>query len=131
MSEKQQHFGTTANTNKSSVSCEDLSKCYYDTWGEHLEDIVLFRFGDRVRDIFIGKHPAMLKMYETIKVYSARDMPILIKGESGAGKQCVAKLIHKFSARKDKVFYKINSAELIETLAGSQLFGHEKGAFTG
>jgi len=79
----------------------------------------------------IGRSPGMLKVFKMIGLVSATREPVLITGESGTGKELVAGAIHRSSNRSDKPFIKINSAALSPTLLESEMFGHEKGAFTG
>ncbi|MCK5125385.1 MAG: sigma-54-dependent Fis family transcriptional regulator [candidate division Zixibacteria bacterium] len=82
-------------------------------------------------DDFIGTAPATKKMLELIGKVAVTDTTVLINGESGSGKELAAKMIHNLSPRKDKPFIAVNCAALTETLLESELFGHEKGAFTG
>jgi two-component system response regulator HydG len=79
----------------------------------------------------IGKSPAMLKLLETIAQVAASEATVLISGDSGTGKELIAGAVHFNSLRKDGPFVKINCAAITETLLESELFGHEKGAFTG
>jgi two-component system response regulator HydG len=79
----------------------------------------------------IGKSKAMRDVYEVIALSAPSDATILILGESGTGKELIANAIHQNSSRKEKPFIKINCAALPENLLESELFGHEKGAFTG
>ncbi len=75
--------------------------------------------------------PAMRRLHELIRRLARSDLPILVQGETGAGKEIVARAIHHHSPRADKSLISVNCAALPETLAESELFGHERGAFTG
>jgi two-component system response regulator HydG len=79
----------------------------------------------------IGQSPAMINLLETVAQVAPSEATVLITGESGTGKELIAGAIHYNSARKDGPFVKINCAAITETLLESELFGHEKGAFTG
>ena len=79
----------------------------------------------------IGKSPAMLKVFQLIATASKVDVPVLITGETGTGKELVARAIHSHSKRKDKPFIAINCAAIPENLLEAEVFGYSKGAFTG
>jgi len=83
------------------------------------------------RQNIIGKSLAMIKLLETVSQVAASEATVLVNGESGTGKELIAGAIHFNSPRKDGPFVKINCAAITETLLESELFGHEKGAFTG
>ncbi|MBI3804546.1 MAG: sigma 54-interacting transcriptional regulator [Nitrospirae bacterium] len=79
----------------------------------------------------IGKSPKMLKLFEQVELIAPVDSTILVLGETGTGKEALAKAIHQCSLRRDQRFYALNCAALSESLLEAELFGHEKGAFTG
>ncbi len=79
----------------------------------------------------IGKSPTLLKLLETVAQVAPSEATVLITGESGTGKELIAGALHFNSLRKGGPFVKINCAAITETLLESELFGHEKGAFTG
>ena len=85
-----------------------------------------FKFGN-----IVGKSKQMKKIYDLIEKVSPSKASVLITGPSGTGKELIAKAIHYRSNRKDRPFISINCGALTETLLESELFGHEKGAFTG
>jgi two-component system response regulator AtoC len=82
-------------------------------------------------DEMIGLSPSMQNVYKIIGRVANTNATVLIRGESGTGKELVAQAIHFNSVRKDRPFVKINCASIPENLLESELFGHEKGAFTG
>jgi len=79
----------------------------------------------------IGQSPAMEKVFKSIKGVASHDISVIVRGESGTGKELVARAIHALSRRKNKSFVPIDCATLPEALVESELFGYEKGAFTG
>jgi DNA-binding NtrC family response regulator len=79
----------------------------------------------------IGKSPGMLAVYDKIRAVAPAEANVLITGESGTGKEIVAEELHALSVRKDGPLVKCSCAALPETLIETELFGHEKGAFTG
>src|SRR5207244_3918118 len=80
---------------------------------------------------FIGASKAIRDVFEFIESVAQRDVPVMITGESGTGKEVVARTIHRLSRRDSKPFIAINAAAIPESLIESELFGHERGAFTG
>jgi DNA-binding NtrC family response regulator len=79
----------------------------------------------------VGSCPAMREVYKAIGRVAAQNVPVLITGESGTGKELVARAIYQHGPRAKALFLALNSAAIPETLLESELFGHEKGAFTG
>jgi DNA-binding NtrC family response regulator len=79
----------------------------------------------------IGRSPKMLEVYKAVGRVAASNVSVLITGGSGTGKELVARAIHQHSKRKDHPFTPVNCGSFTETLLESELFGHEKGAFTG
>jgi DNA-binding NtrC family response regulator len=89
------------------------------------------RSGEADDEELVGRGPAMLQVFKTIGRVAATQEPVLILGESGVGKELAANAIHRNSGRADRAFVKVNCAALSPTLLESELFGHERGAFTG
>jgi DNA-binding NtrC family response regulator len=85
-----------------------------------------FRF-----DNILGTSPTMQRVFDIVKKVAATDLTVLITGESGTGKELIANALHQNSPRKAGPFIKVNCAAMARELVESELFGHEKGAFTG
>ena len=79
----------------------------------------------------IGRSPAMRALFDAIERVAASDATVLVHGETGTGKEMVAQVVHSHSARRDRPFVAVNCAALPESLVETELFGHERGAFTG
>lgn len=93
-------------------------------------------FQEQIADAYrfeniIGKSPAMQRVFDTIRKVAVTDLTVLIRGPSGTGKELVANAIHYNSPRRSKPLIKVNCAAFSRELVESELFGHEKGAFTG
>ncbi len=82
-------------------------------------------------EFLVGQAPATKELYRQIELVAPTNYSIILYGESGTGKEVIARTIHQFSARKDKPFIAMDCGTLSKELAGSELFGHVKGAFTG
>src|SRR5438477_5341977 len=100
-----------------------------------LEREVTFLRGElarsRDRDEIIGEHPEMQKLARLVTQVARTTTTVLITGESGTGKELIARAIHHRGPRRDKPFVPVNPAAIPDALVESELFGHEKGAFTG
>lgn len=107
------------------VECNYLNrKVRYAHQPEHLA------FDDYVEDIMIGSSPKMVEIWKLVGMIADKDVPVLITGESGTGKELLARAIYHNSKRSGKPFLAVNCAAIPDTLMESELFGHEKGAFT-
>jgi len=79
----------------------------------------------------VGNSPVLKQVIQQVKKVAPTDTTVLIRGETGTGKEMIARTLHKLSPRKEQVFVKVNCSALPETLIESELFGHERGSFTG
>lgn len=86
---------------------------------------------DEKTDPLVGRSPQMLDVYKAVGRVASQDVTVLILGESGTGKELIARAIYHHSTRSDGPFLAVNCAALTDTLLESELFGHEKGSFTG
>ena len=86
---------------------------------------------ERSADKIVGKGPAMQEIFKMIGLLTTQDVTVLITGESGVGKELVARAIHENSLRREKPFVAINCGAMPENLLEAEIFGYEKGAFTG
>ncbi len=96
-----------------------------------LNDVIADAYSGYRVDAIVGKSRAMEEIFKTIGIASQSKVTTLIQGESGTGKELIARAIHYNSREKDRPFVPINCSALVPTLLESELFGHEKGAFTG
>jgi two-component system response regulator AtoC len=97
---------------------KELVSAYFDKEQYFLPDI-------------IGSTPAMQHIFKTVHKIAPTDSTVLVTGETGVGKELIAKAIHSSSKRRDNMFVKVNCSAIPETLLESELFGYERGAFTG
>jgi two-component system response regulator AtoC len=81
--------------------------------------------------LVLGQAPCMQQILKQIGRISSSEAPVLIEGETGTGKEVIADLVQRHSPRSDRAYVKVNCAAFVETLLESEIFGHEKGAFTG
>ncbi len=105
---------------------------------EHEERQTLLNENQKLRSMLsdtptdmVGKSRGMVQVYDLIRQVAPSDATVLIRGSSGTGKELVARALHNLSGRKDRPFVALNCAALPENLVESELFGHEKGSFTG
>jgi DNA-binding NtrC family response regulator len=82
-------------------------------------------------DEIVGQHPEMQRLYRLVQQVARTATTVLVTGESGTGKELIARAIHRLGPRRDRPFVAVNPAAIAESLIESELFGHEKGAFTG
>ncbi len=108
-----------------------LNKIYHDKTllkekSNYLSDEIKTNFGD-----IVGDSARLRQLIKEVKLVAPTQATVLIKGETGVGKELIARAIHNNSKRKDKIFIKVNCAALSDSIITSEFFGHEKGAFTG
>jgi two-component system NtrC family response regulator len=108
-----------------------LKRAFYVSSLEREHHQLQNRIGEKEFEGMLGTSPQMQEVYSTIRKVATTDAPVLIVGESGTGKELVARAIHRLSERKRGPFVVINCGAIPENLLESELFGHEKGSFTG
>ncbi|MBN1488995.1 MAG: sigma 54-interacting transcriptional regulator [Phycisphaerae bacterium] len=93
---------------------------------------LLTRLGrNKIEDVVVGVEAGLRQVMERVDIVCASDVPVLLLGETGTGKEVVARAIHQRSPRRDKPFIRVNCGAIPPELIDSQLFGHERGSFTG
>ncbi|QFR48824.1 AAA domain-containing protein [Sulfurimonas lithotrophica] len=115
-----QYINSNMSITKEKERLEELKLYYKMEW-----DSKVHNFGD-----IIGDSEKMQNVYKVIERIAQSEVTVLVRGETGTGKELVASAIHKRSKRNDEPFIKLNCAAITDTLLESELFGHEKGAFT-
>ena len=108
-----------------------LGRAFYVSQLEQEQQSLKKKLNGATFEGMIGTCPKMQEVYGVIRKVATTDAPVLIMGESGTGKELVARAIHRLSMRKENSFVVINCGAIPENLLESELFGHEKGAFTG
>lgn len=94
-------------------------------------EILRRKLGERMATGIIGESPQIKQVFKQVEIIATTNMTVIIQGESGTGKELIAHMIHQKSQRRDKPFIPIDCGAIPETLVESELFGYEKGAFTG
>jgi two-component system, NtrC family, response regulator AtoC len=113
------------------VSHESLQKALKNVFGAPVPGPPKRMHGPVVADVFFGTSPAMKSLRNTVPLVGWSEAPVLIQGETGVGKEVLARHLHSLSHRANKPFLKLNCAALPSELVESELFGYERGAFTG
>ncbi|HHI80351.1 MAG TPA: sigma-54-dependent Fis family transcriptional regulator [Planctomycetes bacterium] len=132
-----ERFRTLLEELKAGLSPSDLERVL-EIWRLDLEALrrQVFESGGEDRPLpqrfgIIGESPAMQKVFESLEKIIPANYPVLVTGQSGTGKELIAKALHQYGPRKHETFLSENCAAIPETLLESILFGHKKGAFTG
>jgi two-component system response regulator AtoC len=113
------------------VSHEDLRRVLAHALEVRSENASAPPFAFPSKEMFFGQSPSMQALKSSLRTLAASDAPILIEGETGTGKEMLARQIHNYSLRADGPFIKLNCAAVPSELLESELFGYERGAFTG
>ncbi len=115
------------------IDIDELDQAIAKAVGQAGQDIALSAAGPEVngRTSMVGRSRAMKEIYKTIGLVAKSTAMVLITGESGTGKELVARAVHRSGANPNGPFVVVNCAALVETLLESDMFGHERGAFTG
>ena len=108
-----------------------LKRAFYLAGLEREHQDLQSRIGDDHFQGILGTSPKMQEVFATIRKVATTDVPVLVTGDSGTGKELVASAVHRLSRRKNHPFVVINCGAIPENLLESELFGHEKGAYTG
>ncbi len=96
-----------------------------------MDSVVQLKGSDGAPQLLVGQSTAMKDVFKQVAMVAQNPVTVLIQGESGTGKELIARAIHQASPRQDMPFIAVNCGALVETLLESEMFGHEKGAFTG
>ena len=126
------HYDTEGQTHQVRINAYPLQDGSGELYlGEAIEDLSESgsRPSERIR--MVGQSPIFLRMLEQLKLAAAADAPILLQGETGTGKDLAANFIHQHSSRHNKPFLTLDCTVLTESLFEAEVFGHERGAFTG
>src|SRR6202163_119078 len=113
------------------VSHESLRRALSNIFGNSVPEVPKLEPAPASADLFFGTTPSMHALRNMIPLVALSEAPVLIQGETGVGKEVIARYLHSFSQRVRKPFLKLNCAALPSELVESELFGYERGAFTG
>jgi two-component system, NtrC family, response regulator HydG len=113
------------------INPDELLMTVKTTLAEHPKPKASFSFQTQSHDYIVGKSLASIKLEEHLNLVAPTDLSVIVLGETGTGKEFISKRIHSLSKRKSGPFVAVDCGALSKELAGSELFGHVKGAFTG